>query len=309
MKIIVAGGAGFIGSHLCDRLLADGHEVIAIDNFVTGSATNLDHLRDNPALTFIQHDLTEPLPDLPAADQIYHMASPASPPVYQRYPIETMRVNAEGSRYLLEYALEHGARFLYGSTSEVYGDPIEHPQRETYRGNVSTTGPRSMYDEAKRYGEALAMAFHRSHGVEVRIARIFNTYGPRMDPDDGRVVTNFVTQALRNEPISVYGDGTQTRSFQYVSDLVEGLVRLMNSDYCGPVNLGNPEEYTMLELAKLVQDLTDSPSEIVYKPLPEDDPRQRRPDISLAKQVLDWQPTVPVRTGIARTIEYLRTVI
>lgn len=309
MKVIVAGGAGFIGSHLCDRLIANGHEVICIDNLVTGSTDNIAHLRDNPAFTFIEHDLAEPLPGLPPVDQIYHMASPASPPVYQQYAIETMRVNAEGSRHLLEFAMLHGARFLYASTSEVYGDPHEHPQRETYRGNVSTIGPRSMYDEAKRYGEALTMAYHRGRGVEVRIARIFNTYGPRMDPEDGRVVTNFITQALRNEPISVYGDGTQTRSFQYVDDLVEGLVRLMASDYCRPVNLGNPEEYTMLELARLVQDLTDSPSEIVYMPLPEDDPRQRRPDISLAKSVLDWEPVVPVRVGLARTIEYLRTVV
>ncbi len=309
VTILVAGGAGFVGSHLCERLLAAGHAVVCVDNLVTGSVANVEHLCACPGFTFLQHDIVEPLPDLPALDEIYHLASPASPPVYQKFAVETLRVNSEGTYRLLELAVQNNARFLYASTSEVYGDPLEHPQREAYRGNVSTIGPRSMYDEAKRYGEALAMAYQRDRGVPVSIARIFNTYGPRMDPGDGRVVTNFITQALRNEPISVYGDGTQTRSFQYVDDLVEGLVCLMASGYGKPVNLGNPEEYTMLELARLVQDLTDSPSEIAYMPLPEDDPRLRRPDISLAKDVLGWEPVVPVRDGLARTIEYLRTVI
>jgi nucleoside-diphosphate-sugar epimerase len=309
VAVLVAGGAGFIGSHLCERLLNDGHDVICVDNLVTGSTANIDHLRENPAFSFIEHDIIELLPEFPTLERIYHLASPASPPVYQEFAVETMRVNSEGTYRLLELADRDGARFFYASTSEVYGDPLEHPQREEYRGNVSTTGPRSMYDEAKRYGEALTATYARSRGVETRIVRIFNTYGPRMDPADGRVVTNFVSQALRGEPITVYGDGTQTRSFQYVSDLVDGMVRLMESDCSKPVNIGNPVEYTMLQLADLVLELTGTSSEVVFRPLPEDDPKQRRPDISLAKSTLDWEPKVPVADGLRRTIEYLRTVV
>jgi len=309
VAILVAGGAGFIGSHLCERLLNDGHIVVCMDNLITGSTANIKELKAFDGFSFIQHDIVEPLPDLPALNRIYHLASPASPPVYQEYAIETMRVNSEGTYRLLELAVANSARFFYASTSEIYGDPLEHPQNEAYRGNVSTIGPRSMYDEAKRYGEALTSAYARSRGVETRIVRIFNTYGPKMDPADGRVVTNFISQALRNEPITVYGDGTQTRSFQYVSDLVEGMVRLMESDCSQPVNIGNPVEYTMLQLADLVLELTGTTSEVVYRPLPEDDPKQRKPDISLAKRELNWEPTVPVADGLRRTIEYLRTVV
>ncbi len=309
MAILVAGGAGFIGSHLCERLLNDGYEVVCVDNLVTGAEMNIAALRQRRGFTFVNHDIIEPLPELPLLEQIYHLASPASPPVYQEFAVETMRVNSEGAYRLLELALQNRARFFFASTSEVYGDPLEHPQREEYRGNVSMIGPRSMYDEAKRYGEALTSTYARSRGLETRIVRIFNTFGPRMDPADGRVVTNFIAQALRNEPITVYGDGSQTRSFQYVSDLVEGIVRLMASNYSGPVNIGNPEEYTMLQLADLVQQLTGTSSEIVFRPLPEDDPRQRKPDITLASRELGWEPCVPVVDGLRRTIEYLRTVV
>jgi nucleoside-diphosphate-sugar epimerase len=309
VKVLVAGGAGFIGSHLCERLLHDGHTVVSMDNMVTGSAANFEAFQTCERFTSIEHDIVEPLPDMPAFDRIYHLASPASPPVYQQYAIETLRVNSEGTRHLLELAAEHGSRFFYASTSEVYGDPLEHPQREDYRGNVSSTGPRSMYDEAKRFGEAMTAAYARSRGVETRIVRIFNTYGPRMDAEDGRVVTNFIAQALRNEPITIYGDGSQTRSFQYVSDLIEGMVRLMESDCSQPVNIGSSDEYTMLQLAEMVIELTGATSEITYRPLPEDDPKLRRPDTSLAKRELDWEPMVPVAEGLRRTIKYLRTVI
>lgn len=309
VAVLVTGGAGFVGSHLCERLLNDGYQVIAMDNLVTGSTANLATMMDREGFTFIEHDVIEPLPDLPALTRIYHLASPASPPVYQQYAVETMRVNSEGTWRLLELAQANGARFFYASTSEVYGDPLEHPQREEYRGNVSTIGPRSMYDEAKRYGEAITAEYARSRGVETRIVRIFNTYGPRMDPADGRVVTNFITQALRNEPITIYGDGTQTRSFQYVSDLIEGMVRLMESDYPDPVNIGSTFEHTMLELAELVIELTGTTAGIVYRPLPVDDPKQRRPDLTVATRELGWEPVVPVAEGLRRTIEYLRTVI
>lgn len=287
----------------------DGHSVVCVDNMVTGSAANIDAFLACERFTFIQHDIVEPLPDMPVFDRVYHLASPASPPVYQEFAIETLRVNSEGTRHLLELAEAQGARFFYASTSEVYGDPLEHPQREEYRGNVSSTGPRSMYDEAKRFGEAMTAAYARSRGVETRIVRIFNTYGPRMDAEDGRVVTNFIAQALRNQPITIYGDGSQTRSFQYVSDLIEGMVRLMESDCSQPVNIGSSDEYSMLQLAEMVIELTGADSEITYLPLPEDDPKLRRPDTSLAKRELDWEPVVPVAEGLRRTIEYLRTVI
>jgi nucleoside-diphosphate-sugar epimerase len=309
MAILVTGGAGFVGSHLCERLLNEGNEVICLDNLVTGRYGNIASLLDRPGFTFLEHDVVEALPLLPRVAQLYHLASPASPPAYQRYRIETLRVNSEGTHRLLELAARHDACFLYASTSEVYGDPLEHPQHEEYRGNVSPTGPRSMYDEAKRYGEALTMAYAAARDVDVRIVRIFNTYGPRMDPDDGRVVSNFITQALCGTPLTVYGDGSQTRSFQYVDDLVEGLRRLMASDCQHPVNIGNPEELTVLQLAYLVQELTDSSSPIVFAPLPVDDPKQRRPDISRAKMWLGWEPTVSVRDGLLRTVAHFRSAL
>lgn len=303
---LVTGGAGFVGSHLCERLLGAGEQVIAIDNMVTGSRSNVDGFLVNPRFTLIQHDLLQGLPELPKLHRIYHMASPASPPAYQRHAIATLRVNAETTRQLLDIAVRDNARMLFASTSEVYGDPLDHPQREDYRGHVSSTGPRSMYDESKRYAEALMMAYHDTYSVETRIARIFNTYGPRMDPGDGRVVSNFVVQALRGEPITIYGDGSQTRSFQYIDDLIEGVVRLMDSDYHEPVNIGNPNEFTVGDLAEMVLRLTGSFSEIVNHPLPPDDPVRRRPDISLARSILCWQPEISLDDGLARTIAAFR---
>jgi nucleoside-diphosphate-sugar epimerase len=307
MTVVVAGGAGFVGSYLCERLLDAGATVVCLDNLSTGRYRNIAALLARPGFTFIEHDVVEPLPRLPVVEQVFHLASPASPRAYQCWPIETMRVNSEGTRSLLELAARDGARFLYTSTSEVYGDPLEHPQREEYRGNVSTVGPRAMYDEAKRYGEALTITYAEARGVDVSIARPFNTYGPRMDRDDGRVVSNFITQALDNRPLTVHGDGSQSRSFQYVDDLVEGLMRLMGSRLRGPMNFGNPEEYTMLQLANLIRTLTESASEIIFVPLPVDDPRQRRPDISRAKELLGWEPKVPVRDGLLRTIAHFRS--
>lgn len=308
MSSLVAGGAGFVGSHLCEHLLWSGDSVICIDNLSTGRPSNIERLMDWPTFTFIEHDIVEELPPLPQVTKIYHLASPASPRAYRRRPIETLRANSEGTTRLLELALRESASFLFASTSEVYGDPLEHPQHEEYRGNVSSVGPRSMYDEAKRYGEALTIAYAEKHGVEACIGRIFNTYGPRMDPDDGRVVSNFVVQALRGAPLRVYGDGRQTRSLQYVDDLVEGLIRLARSGERGPINLGNPEEYTVLALAHLVRELAESDSAIAFAPQPEDDPRQRKPDISRAKQLLDWEPRVTVRDGLCRTIADYRRV-
>ncbi len=306
MVEVVCGGAGFIGSHLCDRLINDGQEVIAIDNLVTGRLTNLGTLLGHPRFRFVHHDVIETLPKMPRIERIYHLASPASPPAYQKYQIATMQVNAEGTRRLLDLAARDGARFLFASTSEVYGDPLVHPQPEDYRGNVSSTGPRSMYDEAKRYGEALTKAYAEERGVDTRIIRIFNTYGPRLDPSDGRVVSNFLVQALRGQPLSIFGDGSQTRSFQYVDDLIEGMTRTMESSFREPINIGNPEEYTMLELAGLVQELMGENNGLVFHPLPGDDPRQRRPDISLAWSELGWKPLVPVRDGLKRTLDYFR---
>jgi len=307
--ILVAGGAGFIGSNLCQRLLADGHQVICIDNLVTGRPANIEHLVNSPAFAFFENDIIAELPPLPTVDRIYHLASPASPPGYQRYPIETLRVNSEGTGQLLELARKSGARFLFASTSEVYGDPLEHPQREDYRGNVSSTGPRSMYDEAKRYGEALTMAHAGAHSIDIRIVRLFNTYGPCSDPLDGRVVPNFITQALLGAPITVYGDGTQTRSLCFVSDVVEGLVRTMEcEDANGQViNLGSPEEHTILEYTEIIRSLTNSSSSIVFtEPAVGDDPQRRRPDITKARQLLGWEPQVPLRDGLAQTIDYFR---
>ncbi len=307
MTTVVTGGAGFVGSHLCERLLNDGQTVIAIDNMVTGARSNVEPFLGNDRFTLIQHDLLNGLPELPKVDRIYHMASPASPPAYQRHAIATLRVNAETTRQLLDIAVRDNARMLFASTSEVYGDPLDHPQREDYRGHVSSTGPRSMYDESKRYAEALMMAYRNASGTETRIVRIFNTYGPRMDPGDGRVVSNFVVQALRGEPLTMYGDGSQTRSFQYIDDLIEGIVRLMASDYPEPVNIGNPNEFTMRELAEKVLRLSGSTSEVVHLPLPPDDPVRRRPDITRAMSILCWRPEISLDEGLVRTIDAFRS--
>ena len=306
MRVLVAGAAGFIGSHLCDALLAQGCEVTGVDNFLTGSEKNLRHLEGNPRFRLLRHDIVEPLEVEGPLDQIFNLASPASPKDYLEHPVETLRTGAEGSRSLLELARTKGACYVLASTSEVYGDPLEHPQKETYWGNVNPVGPRSCYDESKRFAEALAMAFHRRYGLCTHIARIFNTYGPRMQHDDGRIVPNFIDQALRNQPITVYGDGSQTRSFCYVDDLVEGLIRLSRSDEHFPVNLGNPHEMTVLEFARLIRRLTGSRSEIVFAPLPEDDPQRRRPDITKARQVLGWTPRTDVEEGLRRTIKAFR---
>jgi dTDP-glucose 4,6-dehydratase len=304
--LIISGVAGFIGSHFADRLLAEGHTVVGVDNFITGAAANIAHLEDHPRFRCVAHDISEPL-ELPGPfDGVLNLASLASPKDYLEHPIETLDVGALGTRNMLELARRDGARFLLTSTSECYGDPLEHPQAETYWGHVNPVGPRSCYDESKRFAEALTMAYHRCYGLETNIARIFNTYGPRMKLDDGRVVPAFVDQALRGEPITVFGDGSQTRSFCYVSDLVEGLYRLMQSDERYPVNLGNPNEMTILEFARDIQEATGCASSIVFKPLPEDDPRKRRPDISKAKRLLGWEPRVPLAEGLRETIAYFR---
>ena len=304
MRILVTGGAGFIGSHLIDRLILEGHEVICLDNFYTGHKRNVLKWLDHPYFELIRHDITEPI--RLEVDQIYHLACPASPVHYQHNPVKTIKTNVMGTLNMLGLAKRIKARFLLASTSEVYGDPEVHPQSEEYRGNVNTIGIRSCYDEGKRVAETLAFDYHRQNDVEIRVARIFNTYGPRMLENDGRVVSNFVSQALRGKPLTVYGQGSQTRSFCYVSDLVDGLMRLMNGDQIGPVNLGNPEEYTILELAQLIQQMIDPSLEIKFEPLPQDDPRRRRPDITRAREWLGWQPTIPVKDGIQRTIEDFR---
>jgi UDP-glucuronate decarboxylase len=306
MRILVTGGAGFLGSHLCDRLVEQGHEVTAIDNLQTGSRAKLAHLKGNRHVTFLVHDVIQPFEG--KFDRIYNLACPASPPHYQHDPVRTARTNFLGTDNLLQLARSNGARFFQASTSEVYGDPIEHPQREDYRGNVNPTGPRACYDEGKRIAETLCFDYKRQFCVDVRVARIFNTYGPRMNPEDGRVVSNFIVQALRGEPITIYGDGNQTRSFCYVDDLIEGFLKLMESDaeVSGPVNLGNPGEFTVRELAEIVIEMTGSRSELVNRPLPVDDPQQRRPDISRAKQMLDWQPKIALREGLEKTIAYFR---
>ena len=304
MRILVTGGAGFIGSHLIDRLMNDGHEVICLDNFYTGKKHNLLPWLDNPNFEIIRHDITEPI--RLEVDQIYHLACPASPVHYQYNPIKTVKTNVIGTLNMLGLAKRVKARFLLASTSEVYGDPEVHPQTEDYRGSVNPIGIRSCYDEGKRMAETLAFYYYRENKVEIRVARIFNTYGPRMLENDGRVVSNFVAQALRGIPLTVYGEGQQTRSFCYVSDLVNGLMRLMNGEHTGPINLGNPDEYTILELAQAVQNLINPNAEIKFEPLPADDPRRRRPDITKAQTLLNWQPTIPLQDGLKLMIEDFR---
>ena len=306
IKTIVTGGTGFIGSHLCEYLIERGHKVVCVDNLITGRTTNLENIKNHKNFEFIEHDITEPFFIEDKIDYIYHLASPASPKDYLEHPIHTLKVGALGTYHLLGLAKQQGARFLLASTSEVYGDPKVNPQPEEYWGNVNPIGPRGVYDEAKRYAEAITMAYHRSHNVDTRIARIFNTFGPRMRLDDGRAVPNFIGQALRGEPITVYGDGSQTRSFCFVSDLVEAIYRLMMSDYNLPVNLGNPEELSILAFAKLIKKLCESDSEIVYKELPQDDPMQRKPDISKAKEILRWEPKVGLEEGLKVTIEWFK---
>lgn len=305
-RTLITGGAGFLGSHLCDRLLAEGHEVICMDNFITGSPDNIAHLFGHPRFHFIQHDVTNFIYVEGPLDFILHFASPASPEDYLRYPIQTLKVGALGTHKALGLAKAKGARFLLASTSEVYGDPLVHPQPETYWGNVNPIGLRGVYDEAKRFAEAMTMAYHRYHGLDTRIVRIFNTYGPRMRLDDGRALPNFMRQALTGEPITVYGDGRQTRSFCYVDDMVEGIYRLLLSTEVEPVNLGNPDEIPLLQLALEIKELTGSASPIVFKPLPADDPRVRQPDISKARHVLGWEPKVSRREGLERTLAYFR---
>ncbi|MEO1400244.1 MAG: UDP-glucuronic acid decarboxylase family protein [Cyanobacteria bacterium J06635_1] len=304
MRILVTGGAGFIGSHLIDRLMEANHEVICLDNFYTGHKRNLLRWLDHPYFELIRHDITEPI--RLEADQIYHLACPASPVHYQYNPVKTIKTNVMGTLNMLGLAKRVKARFFLASTSEVYGDPEVHPQPEEYRGNVNTIGIRSCYDEGKRVAETLAFDYHRQNDVEIRVARIFNTYGPRMLENDGRVVSNFVVQALQGKPLTVYGDGSQTRSFCYVDDLVEGFIRLMNSDNVGPINLGNPGEYTILQLAQTIQNMVNPDVPVKYEPLPQDDPRRRQPDIAKAKQFLGWEPTVPLKDGLALTIAYFR---
>ena len=304
MRILVTGGAGFIGSHLIDRLINDGHEVLCLDNFYTGHKRNILKWMNNPYFELIRHDITEPI--RLEIDQIYHLACPASPVHYQYNPVKTVKTNVMGTLNMLGLAKRVKARFLLASTSEVYGDPEVHPQSEEYRGSVNPIGLRSCYDEGKRISETLAFDYYRQNKVDIRVARIFNTYGPRMLENDGRVVSNFVVQALRGTPLTVYGHGSQTRSFCYVADLVEGLMRLMNGEYVGPVNLGNPDEYTILELAQAVQSMVNPDAEIKFEPLPSDDPRRRRPDISKAQTWLNWEPTVPLQDGLELTIEDFR---
>lgn len=308
MKTLVTGGAGFLGSHLCDLLISKGHEVICVDNLITGTNNNIGHIQEsNPDdFNLINHDISKPLFIDEDIDYIFHMASPASPVDYLEFPIQTLKVGALGTYNMLGLAKEKGARMLIASTSEVYGDPLVNPQPEEYWGNVNTIGPRGVYDEAKRYAEAITMAYNRYHNIDTRIVRIFNTYGPRMRGNDGRVVPNFINQALKGEDITVYGDGSQTRSFCYVSDEVEGIYRLMMSDYCEPVNIGNPKEISVLEFAEIVIDIMGSKSNIAYCNLPQDDPQVRRPDITRAKELLGWEPKVDLQDGLEKTIEYFR---
>ena len=310
MRVLITGGAGFLGSHLCDRFLNNGHEVIAMDNLITGDMRNIEHLADHPKFRFVKHDVSRYIQLDDELDGVLHFASPASPIDYLKYPIQTLKVGALGTHNTLGLAKAKNARYLLASTSEIYGDPLVHPQPETYVGNVDTIGPRGVYDEAKRFAESMTMAYHRAHGVDTRIVRIFNTYGPRMRLDDGRVVPNFIGQSLRGEALTVYGDGSQTRSFQYVDDLVEGVIRLFGSDATLPVNIGNPAEMTILDFARVVNEITDNPAGIVF----EDkriagDPQTRRPDITRAREWLGWEPKIDLHEGLMRTIHYFREVV
>lgn len=309
MRLLITGAAGFLGSHLCDHFLANGHEVIGMDNFLTGSLDNIAHLGSEPRFSFIEHNVTEYINVSGRLEGVLHFASPASPVDYLELPIQTLKVGSLGTHNTLGLAKAKGARYLLASTSEVYGDPQVHPQPETYWGNVNPVGPRGVYDEAKRFAEAMTMAYHRYHGIDTRIVRIFNTYGPRMRPSDGRVVSNFIVQALRGDPITLYGDGSQTRSFTYVSDEVEGIYRLFNSTYTEPVNIGNSTEFTVRELAELVLKLTSSSSRFEHRPLPTDDPRVRKPDTTLARRILEWSAQVSLEKGLGHTIPYFRTLV
>jgi UDP-glucuronate decarboxylase len=308
-RILITGGAGFIGSHLCERLLNEGNEVICVDNFFTGSKDNIKHLLGNPYFEVIRHDITFPL--YVEVDEIYNLACPASPIHYQLDPVQTTKTSVLGAINMLGLAKRLNIRILQASTSEVYGDPTVHPQKEDYWGNVNPIGPRACYDEGKRCAETLFFDYYRQHNLDIKVVRIFNTYGPRMLPNDGRVVSNFIVQALKGEDITVYGDGSQTRSFCYIDDMVDGIIKMMNTEkgFTGPINLGNPSEFSILELAEMVIKLTKSKSKIVFKPLPQDDPKQRQPDISLAKSKLNWEPKVPLEEGLIRTIEYFKTIL
>lgn len=306
---IVTGGAGFLGSHLCERLLAEGHRVVCVDNLITGTKENIAHILDHDDFEFLEHDVTRPFEVLGTIDNVLHFASPASPIDYLELPIQTLKVGSLGTHNTLGLAKAKQARYLLASTSEVYGDPLIHPQPESYWGNVNPVGPRGVYDEAKRFAEAMVMAYHRYHGLDTRIVRIFNTFGPRMRPKDGRVVPAFIQQSLLGEPLSVFGDGKQTRSFCYVDDLIEGIWRLLNSDFTDPVNIGNPHEMTILEFADIIVKLTDGKSEIAFEPLPVDDPKTRQPDISLAKKILGWEPGVPLEEGLLKTVAYFQDIL
>jgi dTDP-glucose 4,6-dehydratase len=307
-RAVITGGAGFLGSHLCDALLADGWIVVVVDNLLTGRRTNLDHFRNESRFEFIEKDICEPF-DPGRVDYVFHFASPASPVDYMIHGIPTLKVGSLGTFHSLDVAYKYGAKYLVSSTSECYGDPLEHPQKETYWGHVNSIGPRSVYDEAKRFTEAVTMAYHRYHQVDTRIVRIFNTYGPRMQLNDGRVVPNFMKQALCGEPLTIYGDGRQTRSFCYVSDEIDGLLRLAKSDEHFPLNIGNPNEFTMLECADLVLKVTGSKSPLSYEALPQDDPKQRRPDITKARQLLGWEPTIDLETGLRQSLDYFKKVV
>ncbi len=308
-RVVVSGGAGFLGSHMCERLLDRGDEVVAVDNLVTGSYRNIEHLADHGGFSFVEQDVCEPVAIDGAVDRVMHLASPASPIDFAKMPVEILNVGSRGTQNMLDLARSNNARFFLASTSEVYGDPLVHPQPESYWGNVNPIGQRAVYDEAKRYAEAITMAYHRTHDLDVRIVRIFNTYGPRMRPDDGRVVSNFITQALRGENLTVYGDGLQTRSFCYVDDQVAGQLALLDGEHTGPINIGNEGEFTMLELAEVVIEVTNSSSEISFEPLPQDDPTRRKPDLTEALEKLAWKAEIDLTTGVTRTAEYFAQVL